>query len=48
LDLLPAGGFETDLLLERLAALLLTNPCLERRDRNPPRKMTSTTVAKLS
>lgn len=41
LDLLLAGGLETDLLLERLTALFLTNPCLERRDRNPPRKKTS-------
>jgi hypothetical protein len=41
LDLLLAGGLETDLLLERLTGLFLTNPCLERRDRNPPRKKTS-------
>jgi hypothetical protein len=32
------GGLETDLLLERLTAFFPTNPCLERRDRNPPRK----------
>jgi hypothetical protein len=41
LDLLLAGGLETDLLLERLTALFLTKPCLERRDRNPPRKKSS-------
>lgn len=41
LDLLLAGGLETDLLLERLTALFLTNPCLERRYRNPPRKKSS-------
>jgi hypothetical protein len=44
LDLLLAGGLETDLLLERLTALFLTNPCLERRDRNPPRKKSSSRV----
>ncbi|MGH8474626.1 MAG: hypothetical protein ACRER2_02445, partial [Methylococcales bacterium] len=33
----PAGA-----LLERLTQLFPTNPCLERRQRNPPRKKTST------
>jgi len=41
LDLLLAGGLETNLLLEQLTALFLTNPCLERNHRNPPRKKPS-------
>ena len=35
------GGLETGPLLERLTALFLTNPSLERKDRNPPRKKPS-------
>jgi len=41
LDLLLGGGLETDALLEQLTALFLSNPCLERGHRNPPRKNTS-------
>jgi hypothetical protein len=41
LDLLLDGGLETDALLEQLTDLFLTNPCLERGHRNPPRKNTS-------
>ena len=41
LDLLLVGGLETDALLEKLTALFLTNPCLERSHRKPPRKNTS-------
>lgn len=41
LDLLLGGGLETDRLLEQLTALFLTNPCLERSHRNPPRKNTA-------
>jgi hypothetical protein len=41
LDLLLVGRLETDALLEKLTALFLTNPCLERSHRNPPRKNTS-------
>jgi len=41
LDLLLTGGLKTDQLLEQLTALFLTNPCLERRHRHPPRKKTS-------
>jgi hypothetical protein len=44
LDLLLASGLETDLLLERLTALFLTNPCLERRYCNPTRKKSSSRV----
>jgi hypothetical protein len=40
LDLLLGDG-ETDSLLERLTALFLTSPCLERSHRNPPRNKTS-------
>lgn len=40
LDLLLAGG-ETEPLLEKLTALFLSNPCLERKHRNPPRQKTS-------
>ncbi|MGH8497459.1 MAG: hypothetical protein ACRERV_01400 [Methylococcales bacterium] len=32
----------TGALLERLTELFRTNPCLERSQRNPPRKKTST------
>ena len=39
-DLL-AGDLETGPLLEKLTALFLTNPCLERKGRNPPRVKTS-------
>lgn len=41
LDLLLAGNLDTDSLLEQLTALFLTNPCLERSHRNPPRKRSS-------
>ena len=41
LDLLLTGGLKTDQLLEQLTALFLTNPCLERRHRHPPRKKSS-------
>lgn len=41
LDLLLTGGLKTDQLLEQLTALFLTNPCLERRYRHPPRKKSS-------
>lgn len=41
LDLLLTGGLETDLLLEKLTKLFLTNPCTGRNHRNPPRKKTS-------
>ena len=41
LDLVLGGGLGTDALLEQLTALFLTNPCLERGHRNPPRKNTS-------
>jgi len=44
LDLLLGGRCETDLLLEQLTALFLTNPCLKRGHRNPPRKNSSTRV----
>ena len=44
LDLVLGGGLETDALLEQLTALFLTNPCLERSHRNPPRKNTATRV----
>jgi hypothetical protein len=44
LDLILGGGLETDALLEQLTALFLTNPCLERSHRNPPRKNTSARV----
>jgi hypothetical protein len=40
LDLL-LGGLETGPLLGRLTALSLTNPSLERKGRNPPRKKPS-------
>jgi hypothetical protein len=33
-----------DMLLEKLTALFLQNPCLERKGRNPPRKKSSSTV----
>jgi hypothetical protein len=35
------GGLATGPLLEKLTALFLTNPCLERKGRNPPRVKTS-------
>ena len=38
LELLFVNQLESDILLERLTDLFLTNPCLERKDRNPPRK----------
>jgi len=44
LDLLLGGRCETDRLLEQLTALFLTNPCLKRDHRNPPRKNSSTRV----
>lgn len=41
LDLVLGDEQDTDTLLEQLTALFLTNPCLERAHRNPPRKKTS-------
>lgn len=41
LDLLFLSEIESDVLLNRLTALFLTNPCLERKDRSPPRKKAS-------
>jgi hypothetical protein len=38
------GNLETGPLLEKLTALFLTNPSLERKDRNPPRKKPSARV----
>jgi len=35
---------DTDALLEKLTALFLTNPCLDRSHRNPPRKNSSSRV----
>jgi hypothetical protein len=43
LDLL-FSDVSIDPLLEKLTALFLTNPCLERNHRNPPRKKSSATV----
>lgn len=43
LDLL-FGDMETSPILEKLTALFLTTPCLERSDRNPPRKKSSARV----
>lgn len=43
LDLL-FSDMETDPLLEKLTTLFLTNPCLERNHRNPPRKKSSARV----
>lgn len=43
LDLL-FSDMPIDPLLEKLTALFLQNPCLERSDRNPPRKKSSTRV----
>jgi hypothetical protein len=43
LDLL-FGDMPIDPLLEKLTALFLTNPCLERNHRNPPRKNSSASV----
>lgn len=40
LDLL-LGDLDTDVVLEKLTALFLTNPCLVRSNRNPPRKKSS-------
>lgn len=44
LDLLLGEKLRTDLLLEQLTALFLTNPCLERRHRKPPRKKSSSRI----
>ena len=41
LALLFLSGLETESLLERLTALFLTNPCLERKHRDPPRTKSS-------
>ena len=41
LDLLFLSDIEPDVLLNRLTALFLTNPCLERKGRSPPRKKAS-------
>ena len=38
------GSMAGNVLIERLTALFLQNPCLERKDRNPPRKKSSATV----
>lgn len=35
------GGLELEPLFKKLTALFLSNPCLERKNRNPPRKRTS-------
>ena len=43
LDLL-FSDMDTDPLLEKLTVLFLTNPCLERNHRNPPRKKSSARV----
>ena len=44
LDLILGKRLETDARLEQLTALFLTNPCLERSHRHPPRKNTSARV----
>ena len=44
LALLFLSELETEPLLERLTALFLMNPCLERKGRNPPRKKSSSRV----
>jgi len=33
-----------DVIFQQLTAMFLKNPCLERKDRNPPRKKSSATV----
>jgi Transposase DDE domain len=38
------SSMASDVLIERLTVLFLQNPCLERKDRNPPRKKSSATV----
>lgn len=38
------SGMASDRMLEKLTALFLQNPCLERKGRNPPRKKASATV----
>jgi Transposase DDE domain len=38
------GGLATDVVIQKLTALFLQNPCLERSDRNTPRKKSSDTV----
>ncbi len=35
------SDLDSDSILEKLTALFLTNPCLERKNRNPPRKNSS-------
>ena len=42
MDLLLGCSQDTGPLLEQLTAVFLTNPCLDRSQRNPPRKNTST------
>lgn len=37
------SGMASDRMLDKLTALFLQNPCLERKERNPPRKKTSAT-----
>ncbi len=39
--LLFLSGLENEVILERLTALFLMNPCLERKGRNPPRLKSS-------
>ncbi len=41
LDLLLGDPQDTDAILEKLTAVFLTNPCLNRHQRNPPRKNSS-------
>lgn len=38
------SGIASDVMIEKLTALFLKNPCLERKERNPLRKKASTTV----
>jgi hypothetical protein len=38
------SNMATDVIFQRLTAMFLKNPCLERKDRNPPRKKSSASV----
>lgn len=38
------SNLATDVIFDKLTAVFLKNPCLERKDRNPPRKKSSATV----
>jgi len=38
------SNMATDVIFQLLTAMFLKNPCLERKDRNPPRKKSSATV----